>query len=90
MQSRIKKRNCAISVKCAKLAINMLRSDTSIKNALKRRSFPVLAAAVTAAVAAAVGKRIRSGFIGSLTLALTFLYFSFFLCVFSFRTRAVN
>lgn len=33
--------SCAISVKCAKVAINMLRSDTSIRNALKRRSFRV-------------------------------------------------
>jgi len=54
----------------------MLRSDTSIKNALKRRSFPVLAAAV--------GKRIRYGFIGSLTLAPDFGALSFFIYVYFF------
>lgn len=72
-----KKENCAISVKCAKLAINMLRSDTSIKNALERRSFPVLSLAV--------GKRIRYGFIGSLTFGLAFAFCVFFVCgIFSF------
>lgn len=61
-----KKRNCAISVKCAKVAINMLRSDTSIRNAVKRRSFRVTVP---------LRQRIRYGFIGNLMrpLALTLI-----------------
>lgn len=91
---RIRSReSCAISVKCAKVAINMLRSDTSIRNALKRRSFRVAITffsllrfcCCSYTLAPKRRQRIRYGFIGQLDAGVSesarFL---------DFVTRAIN